>query len=113
MQKNKPLDRGDIVYLDFDKDQKGHEIKNHRPALVVTVQEYNKRNNMILCCPITNTIRNHPLEVVLPKGCRTAGAVLINHIRGFDQTTRKIYKIDQAPKDLLDEVMGKLNALFR
>ncbi len=107
--KKVPFKRGDIVAApNFSLDQQGHEIQKSRPALVITPEEYNKKFSIILCCPITNTISNHPWCIPLPKNLSITGAILVNHLRAFDQYERRFQKIGEIPSILLKEVLSKL-----
>lgn len=55
-------DRGDIVWLDFEP-TKGKEIGKYRPALVYSSKAYNKATSLMICSPISTSIRNTPSEV--------------------------------------------------
>ena len=55
-------DRGDIVWLDFEP-TKGKEIGKFRPALVYSSMAYNKATSLMICSPISTSIRNTPSEV--------------------------------------------------
>lgn len=54
--------RNDIIWLDFDP-TKGKEIGKYRPALVLSSVEYNKKSGLVICCPISTSIRGHITEV--------------------------------------------------
>lgn len=109
-QKDKVLERGDIIIIDFDP-QAGSEIMKRRPALVVSPSIYNKKSRLILCCPITSTIRNSPWEVLMPDGQQVTGVVLSNHISTMDQYARKAEKTCKAPSNVINEVLSKIQAL--
>ena len=55
-------DRGDIVWLDFEP-TKGKEIGKYRPALVYSSKNYNRVTSLLICSPISTSIRNTPSEV--------------------------------------------------
>ena len=55
-------DRGDVVWIDFDP-TKGKEIGKYRPALVYSSKAYNKATSLMICSPISTSIRNTPSEV--------------------------------------------------
>jgi len=44
--------RGDLVWLQFSP-QAGHEQAGHRPALVLSPVEYNRKVGLALFCPVT------------------------------------------------------------
>lgn len=54
--------RNDIIWLDFDP-VKGKEIGKYRPALVLSSKEYNQQTGLLICCPISTSIRGQALEV--------------------------------------------------
>ena len=69
-------DRGHAVWLDFHP-QSGHEQAGHRPALVLSPQNYNEQSGLALVCPITTRSKGYPFEIVLPDGLGVGGVVLV------------------------------------
>jgi mRNA interferase MazF len=63
--------RGEIVWLDFTP-QSGHEQAGRRPALVLSPKAYNRKSELMLCCPITSRMKGYPFEVAL-SGSSTRG----------------------------------------
>ncbi|MBP4081296.1 type II toxin-antitoxin system PemK/MazF family toxin [Aeromonas sp. MrichA-1] len=57
-------DRNDIVFLDFEP-VKGKEIGKYRPALVLSSHQYNQQTGLLICCPISTSIRGHATEVAI------------------------------------------------
>ena len=55
-------ERFDIIFLNFEP-AKGKEIGKYRPALVLSSKEYNKKTGLLICCPISSSIRGHLSEV--------------------------------------------------
>ena len=55
-------DRNDIVWLDFEP-VKGKEIGKFRPALVLSSIDYNKQTGLVICSPISTSIRGHQTEI--------------------------------------------------
>ena len=55
-------DRGDVVWLDFEP-TRGKEIGKYRPALVLSSRDYNRRTGLLICCPISTSIRGGSTEV--------------------------------------------------
>jgi len=58
--------QGDIITITFDP-QSGHEQKGRRPAFVVSKDIFNRNTGMAIVCPITNTKRDYPFHVPIPK----------------------------------------------
>jgi mRNA interferase MazF len=57
-------ERFDIIFLDFEP-KKGNAIGKYRPALVLSSKEYNKKTGLLICCPISTSIRGHLSEFLL------------------------------------------------
>jgi mRNA interferase MazF len=103
-------DRGDVVWVDFDP-QKGREMKKHRPALVITKKEYNRKTGLALCLPITSKVKGYPFEIPIDlEGVK--GAILLDHIRSLDWQFRKAEKITKISSFMLHEVTEKLKLLI-
>jgi len=103
-------DRGDIVWLDFDP-QTGHEQSGHRPAFVISPIAYNQRSNLALLCPITSKIKGWKFEVLLTD-TKIKGAILADRIKSLDWQARKINFIEKASDNIVNEVIGKIEALL-
>jgi mRNA interferase MazF len=56
--------RNEIIWLDFQP-TKGKEICKYRPALVLSSQVYNKQSGLLICCPISTSIRGTATEVAV------------------------------------------------
>ena len=103
-------ERGDIVWLDLDP-QAGREQAGRRPALVVSPSSYNGKVGLMLCCPVTNAVKNYPFEV--PVKCPgVSGVVLSDHVKNLDWRARNADKICKVPEATLNEVIGKIKTLF-
>jgi mRNA interferase MazF len=105
-------DRGDIVWLQFDP-QAGHEQAGHRPALVISPKAYNGKVGLALFCPITSRVKGYPFEVQFPAGSKASGAVLADQLKSLDWRARKAKRFAAASKEVLGEVLAKIQALVR
>jgi len=103
--------RGDIIYINFDP-QAGFEIQKRRPALVLSPTIYNEKGKLLLCCPITSTIRNGPWEILLPKNLETKGVILTDRVKSMDWYAREAKKIEHCPKNIFSEVLERINLLL-
>ncbi|MFV2379406.1 type II toxin-antitoxin system PemK/MazF family toxin, partial [Escherichia coli] len=54
--------RGDFCWLDFEP-LKVKEFGNYRPALILSHEQYTRLTGIVICCPISTSIRNAPTEV--------------------------------------------------
>lgn len=102
--------RNEIVWLDSEP-TKGKEIGKYRPALVLSSREYNKRSGLLICSPISTSIRNVVTEVVV-KNLKQPSVVTANLIHTLDWRQRRAKKIVDAEPGLLDEVLFRLIPLI-
>jgi mRNA interferase ChpB len=103
-------DQGDIVFLSFDPSA-GREIMKRRPAFVISKRIFNEHTGFAVVAPITSTIRNMRLEVVLPEGMVTTGSVMIHQIKSLDFVDRQAELIESAPNLVIQKVLGLVRAI--
>lgn len=96
-------DKGDIIYLDFNPSS-GKEIMKRRPAFVISRKAFNEHTGFAIVAPITSTIRNMKLEVVLPDILSVHGAVLVHQVRSLDFKSRHAEFKEKAPEDITYKV---------
>ncbi len=104
--------RGDVVWLTFDP-QAGHEQAGRRPALVLSPEQYNRRSGFALICPITSQRKGYPFEVPLPDGLAVSGVVLADQVRSLDWRARRADLMGAVPDSVIEETLGKLEALLQ
>ena len=103
-------ERGDIVWLQFNP-QSGHEQTGHRPALVLSPREYNRRVGLALFCPITSKVKGYPFEVSINvKGIK--GVILSDQVKSLDWQAREAKLVARVSEDILAEVMAKLHTIL-
>ncbi len=102
--------RNDIVWLDFEP-SKGKEIGKYRPALVLSSKEYSKSSGLIICCPISTSIRNLPTEVAITNLEQPSVAVC-SLIQTMDYRNRKVKLITKAEKGVMEQVLDRLLPLI-
>ncbi len=103
--------QGDLVALDFTP-QSGHEQKGRRPALVVSKEVFNKSTGMAICCPITNTNRKVPFHVPIAGRTSLTGFVMCDQVKSLDFRSRGISLIEQAPREVLEDVLAIIDAVM-
>ena len=104
-------DAGDIVWLSFSP-QSGHEQAGRRPALVLSPQDYNKKAEMALFCPITSKIKDHPFEVHLPPDGAVTGVILADQVRSLDWQAHRCRFDSKASPRMVSETLEKLSTLL-
>ena len=101
----------DIIVIDFDP-QSGHEIKKHRPALVLSNDTFNRLTGLAMVCPITSTHRDFPLHVTLDDRTRTHGDILCEQLKSLDYQTRHWRFAETVPDDIFDAALDIVNAIL-
>ena len=104
-------ERGDIIRLNFTPHQ-GHEHGFERPAIILSPIQYNTLTSLALMCPITCKSKGFRFEVQLLDGMKTVGVVLSDQIKSFDWKARQVKFIEQAPTELVEEVLAKVETLL-
>jgi mRNA interferase MazF len=106
-------DSGDLVWLNFTP-QAGHEQAGHRspegPALVVSSEAYNDKTSLMVCCPLTTQIKNHPFEV--PLAGNPTSVVLADQVKSVDWRARKTVRRGKVSAAELADVRAKIRALI-
>jgi mRNA-degrading endonuclease toxin of MazEF toxin-antitoxin module len=96
-------EKGDIVSLNFNPSS-GKEIYKRRLAIVISRRLFNQHTGFAIVAPITSTIRNMDMEVILTSSLKTRGAILVHQIKSLDFQERKIKLIEKAPKSIIEQV---------
>lgn len=105
-------DRGDILRIHFSP-QAGHEQAGRRPALVLSPRAYNAKVGLALCCPITSQTKGYRFEVALPEHLHVHGVVLADQVKSLDFGARQAEVWCRAPREVVAEVLAKLETLLR
>ncbi|TLF41814.1 type II toxin-antitoxin system PemK/MazF family toxin [Lacticaseibacillus zeae] len=106
--------KGDVVSIDF-MPSRGKEIQKRRPAMVISNQQYTKMTGLALVCPITHATRNrlaHTGLMVPIKTDKTSGYVNPLQFHTFDFIQRRMQYIEQAPGDVLSQVLQTVNDII-
>lgn len=109
------FERGDVVRICLNPTV-GREIQgDFRPVLVLSTAEMNNLGAAIVA-PITqggDFSRYAGFAVSLTgTGMDTQGVALVNMIRSVDLVARRAKKIERAPKEVIDDALGRLQAIF-
>ncbi len=103
-------DRNDIVWLDFEP-TKGKEIGKYRPALILSSKAYNKQTGLVICCPISTSIRGGETEVAV-SNLDKPSVVASSLIQTLSWKNRKAKFIAVAEFGVMDQVLVRIIPLI-
>jgi mRNA interferase MazF len=103
-------DRNEIIWLDFEP-TKGKEIGKYRPALVLSSKQYNKQTGLLICCPISTSIRGTATEVAVDN-LDEVSVVASNLIQTLSWKDRKASFIAKAENGVMDQVLVRIIPLI-
>jgi len=103
-------DRNDIIWLDFEPN-KGKEIGKYRSTLVLSSKDYCKKTGLLICCPISTSIRGHQTEVPI-KNLTEPSVVATSIIQTLSWKERKAKFIKKAPEGVMNEVLFRILPLI-
>ena len=104
-------ERGDVVWIHLNP-QAGHEQAGHRPALVLSPQAFNKKLNVMFCCPITSRKKRFEFEIPLPDDADVKGVILSHHLKSLDWRVRNARYMTRIPQYVVDEVLLILSSIL-
>jgi mRNA interferase MazF len=102
--------RNDIIWLDFEP-TKGKEIGKYRPALVLSSKLYNQKSGLLICCPISTSIRGALTEVAI-NNLEQPCVVAANLIQTLSWQERKAKFITAAAPGVLEDVLFRIIPLI-
>ena len=102
--------RNDMVWLDFEP-TKGREIGKYRPALVLSSETYNRKTGLLICCPISTSIRGGLTEVSVTSLDKPS-VVAASLIQTLSWKDRKAELISIAEDGVMDEVLLRIIPLI-
>ena len=100
----------DIVWLHFEP-ARGKEIGRYRPALVLSSRDYNSRTGLLICCPISTSIRGGPTEVPIAH-LDQPSVVAANLVQTLAWRERKAQRIAAATSEEFRATLLKLLPLL-
>lgn len=110
MKKNYIPERNHIILLDFDP-TKGNEIGKYRPALVLSSMEYNKTTGLVICCPVSTSIRGGLTEVAV-NNLDKPSVVAASLIQTLSWKERKVKFLAEAEPTVMDDVLFRIIPLI-
>jgi len=103
-------DRNDIIWLDFEP-TKGKEIGKYRPAFVLSNKKYNKDLGLLICCPISTSIRGKVTEVPI-NNLEQPSVIVTRIINTYSWKDRKVKFIAKAEASVLKSVLQRIIPLI-
>ncbi len=103
-------ERNEIIWLDVEP-IKGKEIGKYRPALVLSSKAYNKQTGLLICCPISTSIRGAATEVSV-NNLDEPSVVAASLIQTLSWKERQAKLITRAEKGVLDQVLVRIIPLI-
>jgi len=88
------------------------KYKRLSSAIVLSPKAYNSKVGLALLCPITNQVKGHPFEVMIPSGLKVTGVVLSDQGKSFDWKIRNAEFCDKLPEAVVLEIFKKLETLL-
>ncbi len=110
MSKQYTPDRNDIIWLDFSP-SKGKEIGKYRPALILSSKEYNNKTGLLICSPISTSIRGGATEVKI-NNLDSPSVVAASLIQTLSWMDRKVQFITKAETGVMDDVLMRIIPLI-
>ncbi|MTI14087.1 type II toxin-antitoxin system PemK/MazF family toxin [Sansalvadorimonas verongulae] len=110
MKKQYIPEKNDIIWLDFEP-TKGKEIGKLRPALVLSSKDYNQKTGLLICCPISTSIRGAATEVPVDN-LKVKSVVAASLIQTLSWKDRGAEYITKARKGVFEEVILKIIPLI-
>lgn len=107
------MERGSIYRVSLDPTS-GHEQQGMRPVMIVSPEAFNKVTQTPIVLPITtggSFARTRGFAVPLHSTV-TTGVVRCDQPRAMDLSARHAAYIEQAPDDVVDEVLARMLAIF-
>ena len=96
--------------LDFEPTQ-GKEIGKYRPAIVLSRKDYNQKTGLLICCPISTSIRGAATEVPV-NNIDQPSVVAASLVQTFSWGARKAKKIAEAEDGVFEAVLLRLLPLI-
>lgn len=110
MSKQHIPDRNEIIWLDFEP-TKGKEIGKYRPALVLSSKAYNQQTGLLICCPISTSVRGGSTEVSI-NNLNQPSVVASSLIQAFSWKAGKAKYITTAEKGVMEQVLIRIIPLI-
>jgi len=102
--------RNQIIWLDFEP-TKGKEVGKYRPALVLSSEQYNRQTGLLICCPISTSIRGGVTEVPV-HNLNQPSVVAASLIQTLSWKDRQAKLITDAEDGVMNDVLVRIIPLI-
>jgi len=102
--------RNEIIWLDFEP-TKGKEIGKYRPALVLSSKAYNRQTGLLICCPVSTSIRGGTTEVAVAN-LEQPSVVAASLVQTLSWKDRKAKRITDAEAGVMEQVLLRIIPLI-
>jgi len=68
--------------------------------------------SLCVICPATRQAKGYSFEVPVCTADGVTSVILADHVRSVDWKVRRVRRIETVPDEVLDEVIGRLEALL-
>ncbi len=103
-------EREDICWLDLEP-TKGREVGKYRPCFILSSKKYNKSTGLVICSPISSSIRGGITEVAI-ENLDKPSVVAASIIQTLAWKNRKAKFITKAESKVLPAVQARLLPLI-
>ena len=103
-------ERNHIIWLDHEP-TKGKEIGKYRPSLVLSSKEYSQKTGLVICCPISTSIRGAKTEVPIINLDKPS-VVAASLIQTLSWRERKAKFIAEANEGVMKDVLSRVLVLI-
>ncbi|MBA2369082.1 MAG: type II toxin-antitoxin system PemK/MazF family toxin [Candidatus Protochlamydia sp.] len=108
-------ERGNIIWIDFNP-QKGREIRDIHPMLVLSPKNFNLRTGIVIGLPMTTAEYNasNPFSIEY-QGLKAIKSYILTHQpKSFDwrQRKAKLHPLKKVPEDVLSNACELLNQII-
>jgi mRNA interferase MazF len=110
MNANYIPNRNEIIWLDFEP-VKGKEVGKYRLALVLSSLEYNHQTGLLICCPISTSVRGGLTEVAV-RNLNKPSVVAASLIQTLSWKNRRAKLIKEADEGVMEQVLLRLIPLI-
>lgn len=109
MEKIREFKRGDVYYIKYDGSV-GSEMAVGKPVVIISSDEYNEENPVVLCAMMTSNSRLYANRVAVVTNGRS-GTVVCDNIRCYDKSRFETFMCT-LPEEKMAEITNTIAEIF-